>query len=404
MNYRIVRITNLYPEFLKAYYQRFPEIIKENHHEQYHHLIQHSFDSTITTSKQLTLLGNESHVIFSNAYPLQNQWATENSIAASGKELLLEQIENIRPDVLWIDDVQLIDANWIRLVRGRVPCLKIVTAEICAPYNVKHVRELGRLSFLFTCTPCLKKDFENQQLKTYLIYHAFEKKVLEVLDQNNHYEENDLVFTGSLYTGNGFHAERIRYLEKILSAGLPLKVFGNRESSRKILVKAAAYYGMRATKNILGERNVRKISYLNRFNAFGNTPVKFYSKNLIKNMAPPVYGVDQLKLLKNAKICFNIHGEIAQNCAGNLRLFEATGVGTCLITDWKENLPELFDINKEIVTYKSEAECIDKMRWLLENPKITKEIAQAGQLRTIKDHSIENQAKLIHEIINVNLY
>ena len=32
-----------------------------------------------------------------------------------------------------------------------------------------------------------------------------------------------------------------------------------------------------------------------------------------------------------------------------MRLFEATGCGTLLITDWKENIEDFFKIDKEIV-------------------------------------------------------
>ncbi len=102
-------------------------------------------------------------------------------------------------------------------------------------------------------------------------------------------------------------------------------------------------------------------------------------------------------------MCFNIHGEIAKGCAGNLRLFEATGVGTCLITDWKRNLSELFEPEKEVITYKTKEECIEKIKWLLMNPLETQKIAKAGQARTLKDHTTENRAELIHELLKSNL-
>ena len=43
-----------------------------------------------------------------------------------------------------------------------------------------------------------------------------------------------------------------------------------------------------------------------------------------------------------------------------MRLFEATGSGACLVTDWKENLGELFEPDVEVVTYRSVAECVKK--------------------------------------------
>jgi len=53
------------------------------------------------------------------------------------------------------------------------------------------------------------------------------------------------------------------------------------------------------------------------------------------------------KALSRAKIGFNIHADIASDYAANMRMFEVTGVGSCLITDWKPNLHELFEDGEE---------------------------------------------------------
>jgi spore maturation protein CgeB len=82
-----------------------------------------------------------------------------------------------------------------------------------------------------------------------------------------------------------------------------------------------------------------------------------------------------------------------------MRLFEATGVRTCLLTDWKENLSELFEIDREVVTDKSVNECIEKVEWLLENPQERELIAKAGQARILKDHTFAQRAVQLDEII-----
>jgi len=57
--------------------------------------------------------------------------------------------------------------------------------------------------------------------------------------------------------------------------------------------------------------------------------------------------------LAESKITLNCHEEIAGNYASNMRLYKATGMGACLITDWKENLPNIFEPDLEIVIYRS---------------------------------------------------
>jgi spore maturation protein CgeB len=84
-------------------------------------------------------------------------------------------------------------------------------------------------------------------------------------------------------------------------------------------------------------------------------------------------------------------------------MFEATGVGTCLLTDWKEHIADLFEPDEEVVTYKSAEECIEKAKWLLENPAERERIAKAGQKRTLRDHTFENRVELFDAIIKKQL-
>jgi len=106
---------------------------------------------------------------------------------------------------------------------------------------------------------------------------------------------------------------------------------------------------------------------------------------------------------KSGKIGFNSHGEIAGEYAANVRLFEVTGAGSCLITDWKKNLDTFFEIDKEVVTYKSTEECIEKVQWLINHPEERKEIAKAGQKRTLRDHTFKQRAEQLNSIIQKEL-
>lgn len=87
-----------------------------------------------------------------------------------------------------------------------------------------------------------------------------------------------------------------------------------------------------------------------------------------------------------------------------MRLFEATGVGTCLLTDWKENLSSLFDVDREVVTYRSTEECLERMHYLQNNPDVCSAIAQAGQKRTLRDHTFAHRAQRFDEIIQAHLH
>jgi spore maturation protein CgeB len=81
-----------------------------------------------------------------------------------------------------------------------------------------------------------------------------------------------------------------------------------------------------------------------------------------------------------------------------MRLYEATGVGAMLLTDRKDNLHELFEIDKEVVSYSSKEEAAELVRYYLDHPEESQKIAQAGQARTLRDHTYE---KRMSELVSI---
>src|SRR5262249_49314599 len=71
------------------------------------------------------------------------------------------------------------------------------------------------------------------------------------------------------------------------------------------------------------------------------------------------WGLQMYRILAASRITLNRHGEISGRFANNMRLFEATGVGTLLVTDWKDNLNEMFEVGKEVVAYRTPQECAE---------------------------------------------
>ena len=69
-----------------------------------------------------------------------------------------------------------------------------------------------------------------------------------------------------------------------------------------------------------------------------------------------VFGIDMYQVLADSRITLNTHANNNPNEAGNMRLFEATGAGSCLLTDWKQNLNDYFKVDSEIVTFRTKEE------------------------------------------------
>jgi spore maturation protein CgeB len=96
---------------------------------------------------------------------------------------------------------------------------------------------------------------------------------------------------------------------------------------------------------------------------------------------------------------YNIHADVASRSASNRRLFECTGVGTCLLTDRKANISTLFEPDREVVTFSGIEECIDKAKWLLDNPQQRRTIAEAGQRRALAEHTFAQRAEQFDAVI-----
>ena len=98
-------------------------------------------------------------------------------------------------------------------------------------------------------------------------------------------------------------------------------------------------------------------------------------------------------------ICINQHAVIAGTGAGNMRMFEATGMGCCLLTDYRAENSDLFIPDYEIVVYNSYEELVEKAKWLIDNPLETQKIGIAGQKRTLNEHSYKNKAEKMNNYI-----
>ena len=76
---------------------------------------------------------------------------------------------------------------------------------------------------------------------------------------------------------------------------------------------------------------------------------------------------------------------------------------SCLLTDWKVNLPELYEPDVDVAVYRSVEEAVEKANWLLDHARDREEIARAGMRRTLAAHTFKHRAQQIDEIIREHL-
>ena len=98
------------------------------------------------------------------------------------------------------------------------------------------------------------------------------------------------------------------------------------------------------------------------------------------------------KIIVNTMQCAEIEGV---NCT----LFEGAGCGAFQIADWKPTLPELFEPEKEIVTFQTRVELKEKVDYYLAHPEERQEIADRSYARAHRDHTYEKRLEKMFQIL-----
>ena len=113
---------------------------------------------------------------------------------------------------------------------------------------------------------------------------------------------------------------------------------------------------------------------------------------------PEIIVDESQKIFYSSKINLNITlRSIASGVP--LRIFDVMGVGGFMLSNWQEEIPELFVENKEIVTYKTPEELIDKADYYLKHENERVRIGVNGYLKVKEQHTFEQRINKIISII-----
>ena len=212
---------------------------------------------------------------------------------------------------------------------------------------------------------------------------------------------------GSIVKGNDFHNQREQILTKIVKE-TDLQVWSytakpSQKENKLLPYRQKLYDLVQKTKAIPGGKWL--ITSMPKIKNYADLPhrpdLSYYYVNatLANRSKPAIFGLAMYQKLHESKVTLNTHIDLSSQYASNMRLYEATGVGTCLITDWKKNLHELFELEREVVTYKCADEVIEKFKYLIENYPKMESIAKAGQRKTLNYHNFEERALQLYQII-----
>ena len=375
MSFKIAFIDTYYPKYLKSFYKDKSLTYESSYDQLNSDLLASNFGTSDFYSKHLNNLGIEAKDFIVNDVVLQRAWAKQHGfdlqfvfegmpsairelpiighLLASIDDLpkvAIAQIEEMQPDIVYCQDLWFFSPEQLKKIK--TTC-KLLVGQIASPLPADQ--KLRHFDLILTSFPHFIPNLMSKGIRAEYFPIAFEKSMWT---QNNTFERDlPLVFVGGI---SRHHAGAYELLE-FLSENAPIQIYG---------------YGI---ENVPSSSPIRKV---HRGEAWGD---KMY------------------QILARSKICLNRHIDVSENYANNMRLYEATGMGAMLLTDKKDNLSSIFDINTEVVTYSSKEEAVEKVKYYLANENCRIEIAQSGQKRTLQDYNYFSGMVSLKEILKRHL-
>ena len=408
---RLQKITTFYTGYLSRFYAERPGLGDEPYAAQHAALMADCFGWADFWAAALEKLGYETSEVVLNVEPMQRRWAAEHGATFDEAnwlhDITLAQVKAFAPDILFSADYVVGNAAFLRRLKAECPGIRLVVGWCGAPYKDPSV--FREHDVVLSCVPELVEEFRQQGHRCHHVNHGFGKRILERLDLASP-PATDFAFIGSIVKREKFHEQREKLLLELVRR-TDLQLWSNvfrAPAQRRYAAAArqAAYNTVSRARRIgLPESLLRSVPLLRRAAQWESRPAPGgeVAPEIARRSNPPLYGLKMYQKLRDSRIALNTHIDISVTSASNMRLFEGTGVGSCLLTDWKANIRDLFEPDSEVVTYRSAEECVEKARYLLAHEDERRAIAAAGQRRALRDHTYERRAARLDEIIRAAL-
>lgn len=112
-----------------------------------------------------------------------------------------------------------------------------------------------------------------------------------------------------------------------------------------------------------------------------------------------IWGEEYIKVAKLSKVFIALDSQPHMKKSMSARMYTAVGCGAFYMCRHVEGIEDILEPGKEIVTFRSEQEMIDLIRYYLENDELRMKIAKAGQNRVLRDHTYEVRMRQMMEMI-----
>jgi spore maturation protein CgeB len=360
---KITLFFGYYSNYLEYLYGKDPNLAKLPYKEQLEGILADNYGWPAPLCLRMEELGCEVQIVI-NSEPLQRAWALENQYEFDLQNwqytIPAEQIKRFSPDVLWIGSLFNYFGDFLKEIKPY--CKKIFAWTACP---MPKSLELSNIDCILTSHANYQSYFQDRGKAAEILLPCFEENLLSKFAVES--RDLDCSFVGGLSSA---HIQRIEVI-KTLADRTPIQIWSDSPKliSRGIL-QPRFWYAYLQIRSIQSRIN------------------------------PSVWGMDMYRVLARSKITINVHAEVASGLAGNIRMFEAPGMGALLITEDAPNIRELYEPGTEVLTYKSPEDLVELINYYGDRHQERNEIAKAGQIRTLKDHTTVQRSKKLLEIFS----
>lgn len=271
-------------------------------------------------------------------------------------------------------------------------------------YNVDMVNQWyrqTRIAPYFTLMLCAQRANMDSMVKygARVLYFPMAARPPLVAHESEFMPSADVTFVGTPMD------YRIRVLSEVERAGVPLAVYGHRWKERRILrpeyklektLSDLYHYGWARFRGEGGARLVRLL--LERFQRPPSGAERVINPSSIHGPVPDP-ALDAL--FRRSRINIGITRMLGEdpNRPGvnqvKLRDFEVPFAGGFHLVEESEDHSALFEVGREIETWRTPAELIDKISFYLANEPLRASIAAAGRRRAAAEHTWKHRFDLL---------
>jgi len=276
--------------------------------------------------------------------PLARKVGLSPKLDAQAEKILLAQVEEFRPDLIINQDIFHIDTTLARRLK------QIGRPLLFGQVGIEPPRggDWGVYDLMMSQLNAVVEIFRKAGVRSEVCHLAFEPAVLDALPPRSP-ADIEVSFVGTV---SPEHGQRIALLEAV-ARRFDLKLFGSKPQALPA------------------------------------------SSPLHRCFQGEVWGGDMYQALRRSKITLNSHIDFAGREAGNMRLFEATGAGVYLLTDFKDSLHTLFEPGRDVAVWRSIDDCLAGIEHALRDDAGRTEVARAGHARTMTQHTYRHRVKQI---------